>query len=91
MCFPFASRPGVRNDAGPVSPQTNNGADVRLRRSSMQKKTLRVGALVAAAALSLGVAACGGDDNNNDSTTSSSSDKAYTLSLHDALPISLHP
>lgn len=66
--------------AGPISPQTNNGADVRLRRSSMQKKTLRVGALVAAAALSLGVAACGGDDNN-DSTTSSSSGKSGKVAV----------
>ena len=31
---------------GPISPQTNNGADVRLRRSSMHRKTLRVGALI---------------------------------------------
>ena len=33
----------------------------------MHKKTLRAGALVAASALSLGVAACGGDDDKDSS------------------------
>ncbi len=64
---------------GPISPQTNNGADVRLRRSSMHRKTLRVAALAAVAVLSLGVAACGSDDDGG--SGDSGSDKADKVAV----------
>ena len=47
----------------------------------MHKKTLRAGALVAAFALSLGVAACGGDDNKDSSSSTSSTAKAGKVAV----------